>query len=67
MTNRIPSDSVGIVEPKEFHFDEPLELASGRELPYFDLIVETYGELNIEKSNEVGSRYIINLAKQFFS
>ena len=22
---------------------------------------------NIEKSNEVGSRYIINLAKQFFS
>ena len=53
MTNRIPSDSVGIVEPKEFHFDEPLELASGRELPYFDLIVETYGELNIEKSNAV--------------
>ncbi len=53
MINRIPSDSVGIVKPNEFRFDKPLELTSGRELPYFDLIVETYGELNIDKSNAV--------------
>lgn len=53
MINSIPSDSVGIIKPKEFHFDNPLELASGRQLPFFDLIVETYGELNVDKSNAV--------------
>lgn len=53
MINSIPSNSVGIIKPKEFHFDNPLELASGRQLPFFDLIVETYGELNVDKSNAV--------------
>ena len=51
--NSIPSDSAGIIEPQKFHFDKPLNLTSGRILPCFDLIVETYGELNAAKSNAI--------------
>jgi homoserine O-acetyltransferase len=46
-------DSVGIVTPQTLHFDEPIALANGRELPEYDLVVETYGELNAQKSNAV--------------
>ncbi len=35
------------------HFDEPLLLACGRSLPSYDLMVETYGTLNADKSNAV--------------
>ena len=45
--------SVGIVTPKIFHFAEPLTLECNRTLPSFDLIVETYGTLNSDKSNAV--------------
>jgi homoserine O-acetyltransferase len=51
--NSIPSNSAGIIEPQNFHFDKPLNLTSGRILPCFDLIVETYGELNAAKSNAI--------------
>lgn len=51
--NTIDADSVGIVTPKTAHFNEPLTLKSGAVLPEFDLIYETYGELNAEKSNAV--------------
>lgn len=47
------SRSVGIVTPKVAHFDEPLMLACGRELPAYDLVYETYGELNSDNSNAV--------------
>lgn len=47
------SRSVGIVTPQTLHFDKPIALANGRELPDFDLVVETYGELNAHKSNAV--------------
>ncbi|GAA5315085.1 MAG: homoserine O-acetyltransferase [Candidatus Pelagadaptatus aseana] len=53
MTKVFPEDSVGLVTPQTFHFDEPLTLASGRELKAYDLVVETYGELNASKSNAV--------------
>lgn len=46
-------DSVGIVTPESLHFDQPLLLANGRQLPHYDLVVETYGELNSRKSNAV--------------
>ncbi|MEO6280805.1 homoserine O-acetyltransferase [Roseateles sp.] len=45
--------SVGDVSPQSFHFDEPLPLRSGASLPAYDLTVETYGELNAERSNAV--------------
>ncbi len=45
--------SVGIVTPQIFHFSEPLTLECNRTLLSFDLIVETYGTLNSDKSNAV--------------
>ena len=39
--------------PETYHFDTPLPLASGRSLDSYDLVVETYGELNAEKSNGI--------------
>ncbi len=53
MPEHIPEDSVGIVEPQRYHFEEPLTLRSGRVLNRYDLMVETYGELNADRSNAV--------------
>ncbi len=47
------NSSVGIVAPQIAHFNEPLTLKSGQVLSQFNLIYETYGELNTEKSNAV--------------
>ena len=46
-------NSVGIVSPQTAHFDTPLALACGRTLNEFDLVYETYGELNAEKTNAI--------------
>ena len=48
-----PVDNVGLVEPKTAHFSETLALASGSELQSFDIVYETYGELNKERSNAI--------------
>ncbi|MEX1198022.1 MAG: homoserine O-acetyltransferase [Pseudohongiellaceae bacterium] len=53
MTDTIPEDSVGLVEPRLYHFDEPLTLRSGKVLPAYDLMVETYGTLNPQRSNAI--------------
>lgn len=45
--------SVGIVTPQKIHFNSPLALECNRTLPEFDLMVETYGELNADKSNAI--------------
>lgn len=45
--------SVGEVSPQSFHFDEPLRLRSGASFGPYDLMVETYGRLNAERSNAV--------------
>jgi len=45
--------SVGIVAAKTAHISEPLKLACGRELKSYDLVYETYGELNTHKSNAI--------------
>ncbi|HQR60091.1 MAG TPA: homoserine O-acetyltransferase [Methylophilaceae bacterium] len=45
--------SVGIVTPQTAHFSEPLALKSGAVLPAYDLVYETYGALNADKSNAV--------------
>ncbi len=46
-------NSVGVVTPQCIHFDEELVLRSGKVLNGFDLMVETYGSLNADKSNAV--------------
>ena len=48
-----PQDSVGIVTPQVARFDEPLRLTCGRDLANYELVYETYGELNEEHSNGV--------------
>ncbi len=45
--------TVGIVEVQHHFFDQPLQLACGRELPGYELVYETYGQLNANKSNAV--------------
>ena len=42
-----------IVTPQTFRFDQPLCLQSGAVLPAYELKVETYGQLNADKSNAV--------------
>lgn len=53
MAKSTPSDSVGLVSPELIHFDKSLELRSGRVIDQYDLMVETYGELNDDKSNAI--------------
>lgn len=48
-----PAESVGIVSPIKVHFDHELPLVSGAFLHDFELMVETYGELNAAKTNAV--------------
>lgn len=45
--------SVGIVTPQAFQFDEPLALQNGTSIAAYTLMVETYGQLNADKSNAV--------------
>ena len=47
------SESLGIIEPKFFKFEENFELESGKILKGFEIIYETYGELNHKKSNAI--------------
>ena len=47
------SSSVGIVTPQTAHFDTPLKLRSGSEIPRYQLVYETYGTLNADKSNAI--------------
>ena len=53
MPEELKTDSVGIVSPKCIHFDEDLALRSGKTLSGFDLMIETYGELNQDRSNAI--------------
>jgi homoserine O-acetyltransferase len=53
MSTAFPQDSVGLVTPQVLHFAEPLALACGRSLADYQLIFETYGQLNATASNAV--------------
>jgi len=48
-----PREERVIVTPQTYRFDEPLPLRSGAVLPSYELVVETYGSLNADKSNAV--------------
>jgi homoserine O-acetyltransferase/O-succinyltransferase len=45
--------SVGVVEARHARFEEPLPLTCGRSLDAFELAYETYGTLNVDRSNAV--------------
>jgi homoserine O-acetyltransferase/O-succinyltransferase len=49
----ILANNVGIVVPQTHHFDEEITLCCGRVLPGYDLIYETYGQLNPISSNAI--------------
>ena len=53
MSEYTDNRSVGIVSPSTAHFGDPLALACGRELPAYDLVYETYGELDADRRNAV--------------
>ena len=52
-SDSISAGSVGIVTPKLFRFDAPLQLSSGAAINGYSLICETYGELNAARTNAV--------------
>ncbi len=45
--------SVGVVRPQIMQFDTPLACRSGAQLDRYELMYETYGTLNADKSNAV--------------
>jgi homoserine O-acetyltransferase len=45
--------SLGVVKPEILHFAEPLSLQSGASIANYNLVVETYGQLNTKKDNAV--------------
>ncbi|HRZ53788.1 MAG TPA: homoserine O-acetyltransferase [Candidatus Contendobacter sp.] len=53
MPPTFPPDSVGLVTPQTAHFDEPLALDCGRTLAEYEMVYETYGTLNADRSNAV--------------
>ncbi len=52
-TPQNPVRSVGTVVPQTAHFTDPLPLRSGTVLRDYDLVYETYGTLNADRSNAV--------------
>ncbi|MDO9321274.1 MAG: homoserine O-acetyltransferase [Pseudomonas sp.] len=53
MPSVFAEDSVGLVSPQTEQFLEPLQLACGRSLANYQLVYETYGQLNATGSNAV--------------
>jgi homoserine O-acetyltransferase len=45
--------SLGLVTPQVLNFAAPLKLQSGASIADYNLVVETYGQLNAQKSNAV--------------
>ena len=49
----VPMDSIGIVSPQTVLIEKPLTLACGIVLPSHQLVFETYGTLNSDRSNAI--------------
>ena len=45
--------SLGVVEPQRMHFNQALAMANGSALADYELVYETYGTLNAQRSNAV--------------
>ncbi len=53
MIDNFPQESLGLVTPATFVIDEPFHLACGDTLEHVELVYETYGTLNANRSNAV--------------
>lgn len=53
MSQDFPADSVGLIQPQMAVFEDRLELDCGKALDRYEIIYETYGELNADRSNAV--------------
>jgi homoserine O-acetyltransferase len=51
MPDALPANSVGLVTPQVFRQDAPFALQCGETLAGFELVFETYGQLNAARSN----------------
>ena len=54
--------SVGVVHAQVARFDEPFVFRSGKSIPGFHLVYETYGRLNDARSNAVLVCHALNAA-----
>jgi homoserine O-acetyltransferase len=62
MDSALTSKSVGVVTPQRATFSEPLTLKSGAVVDEYELVYETYGQLNAERSNAVLVCHALNAA-----
>ena len=53
MPETLPADSVGLVQPQRFRWEADFTLQCGETLPAFELVYETYGTLNQDRSNAI--------------
>jgi homoserine O-acetyltransferase len=53
MDTSTPAGSVGAVTPQIASFSEPLQLRCGRSIAPYELVYETYGQLNADRSNAI--------------
>ncbi|MFV1983560.1 MAG: homoserine O-acetyltransferase [Thiohalomonadales bacterium] len=53
MSDNMPTNSVGIVSSQVIKINDSIDLQCGISLPNYELIVETYGELNKNKDNAI--------------
>ncbi len=53
MVSNLPADSVGLVTQHKAVFEEPLSLDCGQVLPRYELVYETYGALNRDRTNAI--------------
>jgi homoserine O-acetyltransferase/O-succinyltransferase len=53
MQKSTANDSLGVVIPQRAAFEAPLRLKSGQTLAPYELVYETYGQLNADHSNAV--------------
>ncbi len=53
MATATPPASLGDVQPQRMRFETPLPLRSGAQIRDYELVYETYGTLNADKSNAV--------------
>jgi len=62
MDTGIAAKSVGIVTPQTAKFSEPVRLKSGAVMDEYELVYETYGRLNSDRSNAVLVCHALNAA-----
>jgi homoserine O-acetyltransferase len=62
MGNGVASTSVGIVTPQTAKFSEPVRLKSGAVMDEYELVYETYGMLNADRSNAILVCHALNAA-----